>query len=69
MAALAVLVASATDGAVLYARIDGVDRPDLHGTSGAEAAEALVADGWEPKVAVPVANAGDTVATSTAYTR
>lgn len=68
MAALATLVISTLD-VVLYARIDGVDRPDLHGTSGAEAAEALVADGWEPKVAVPVANAGDTVAASTAFTR
>lgn len=69
MAALAVLVTSTTDGTVQYARIDGVDRPDLHGTSGPEASEALVADGWEPKVAVPITGAGDTVATSTAYTR
>lgn len=69
MAALAVLAASPTDGTVLYARIDGVDRPDLHGTPSVEAAEALVADGWEPKVAVPITAAGDTVATSTSFTR
>lgn len=69
MAAFALVNISVTDGTVQYARVDTVDRPDLYGTPGAEAIEALVADGWDPRGAVPVLVDGSSVTHSVALTR